>query len=326
LPIAELARIGRRSFLKSAGAFATASLSIPLQSRLLAQVPQNVSQSMSSGFANAPIVTTRISGKMFVISGPGGSIAVLTGDDGSLLVDTGVPEAANRTRGTLDAMGSLPVQMVVNSHWHWDHSGGNAELKTLGATIVAHQQTRNRLLSPQYLAMIDAKVPASPAAGLPSITFANDMDLFFAGEHIHLTYIGPSHSDSDICIHFAESNVLHAGDCWINGSFPLIDYSNRGSAEGYVSAVGKMLALADSKTVIIPGHSSHKRPLVGDRAALTEYHDMMGTICERIRKLKSEGNPIEAAVANRPTADFDGKWGGGITSGKRFTELVYLSL
>jgi len=317
----------RRQFLRSAvalGAGAAATFFFPV--RLSAELTvQQVRQILDSA-VNEPVLTTKVSDRFSVLSGPGGNIGVLSGPDGKLLVDAGLAGASTRIHAALDALGPEPPKMVIDSHWHWDHTGGNTALHASGATVVAHQQTRVRLASPQYAAMVDTKVPASPQAALPTITFEHEQELYLNGEHIHLTYIGPSHSDSDISTHFAESNVLHAGDCWINGWFPLIDYSNRGSAQGYVRAIEKMLAIADTKTVIIPGHSSPTRPLLGNKAGLAEYYDMMATVCERVRKLKSEGSSMESAVAAHPTAEFDAKWGGGITSGKRFTELVYLSL
>jgi cyclase len=306
----------RRDFLRSAaalGAGAAATFFFPI--RLSAELSvQQVRQILDSA-VNEPVLTTKVSDRFSVLSGPGGNIGVLSGPEGKLLVDAGLAGASTRIRAALGALGPEPPKIVIDSHWHWDHTGGNTALHASGATVVAHQQTRVRLASPQYAAMVDTKVPAW-----------QEQEVYFNGEHIHLTYLGPSHSDSDISTHFAESNVLHAGDCWINGWFPLIDYSNRGSAEGYVRAIEKMLAIADTKTVIVPGHSSPTRPLLGNKSGLAEYYEMMATVCERVRKLKSGGIPLEAAVAAHPTASFDAKWGGGITSGKRFTELIYLSL
>jgi cyclase len=316
----------RRKFLQSAVGFGVATSAGFLPASMTAQMTMQDVKRVFEESGNEPVSTTRVSDRFAVLSGPGGNIGVLTGTDGKLLVDAGLAGAAGRIRSALDALDPSPTRVVINSHWHWDHTGGNAALHGDGATVVAHQQTRVRLASPQYAAMVDIKVAASPETGLPQITFQREQDLYFNGEHVHLTYIGPSHSDSDISTHFAEINVLHAADCWINGWFPLIDYSNRGSAEGYLRAIEKMLAIADSKTVIVPGHSSPGRTLLGDKAGLTEYYEMMATVCERVRKLKSQGIPLEAVVAARPTAQFDAQWGGGITSGKRFTELVYLSL
>ena len=324
---AHLKEPARRHFLRSAAAFgAGAAATFLLPVNLSAELTLQEVRRILDSAVNEPVLTTKVSDRFSVLSGPGGNIGVLSGTDGKLLVDTGLAGAAIRIHSALDALGPAPPKMVINSHWHWDHTGGNTALHRGGATVVAHQQTRVRLASQQYAAMVDTKVLASPEEALPTITFEQEQDLYFNNEHIHLTYIGPSHSDSDISTHFAECNVLHAGDCWINGWFPLIDYSNRGSAEGYVRAIEKMLAIADSKTVIVPGHSSPARPLLGDKAGLTEYYEMMATLCERVRKLKSEGNSMETAVAAHPTAEFDAKWGGGITSGKRFAELIYLSL
>ena len=327
MPSIEQAFLSRRQILKSSVVFAVgAAVSSMFPQSLYAELTlRQIREILDSG-ANAPVLTTKVSDRVAVLSGPGGNIIVQTGSDGKLLIDTGFGAAAGRIRTALDALGPQPVKMVIDTHWHWDHTGGNAALHDGGATIVAHQQTRTRLEGPQYVACVDAKVPAAPAAALPAITFEKEQDVYFNGEHIHLEFIGPSHSDSDIATFFAESNVLHTGDCWINGWFPLIDYSNRGSAEGYVRAVGKMLAMVDAKTVIVPGHSSPKKTLLGDKAGLTEYHEMMATIVDRVSRLKSSGDSMEAAVAARPTAEFDAKWGDGITSGKRFTELVYLSV
>jgi cyclase len=317
----------RRDFLQQSTAIlAGGAMSAALGRSMMAQAPAKLADSMRNGFANAPLTVTRLTDAITVFSGPGGNMAILTGPDGKLMVDDAVPEASARVKAALDAIGPQPLQVVINTHWHWDHTGGNAAMHGYGAQIIAHAETRKRLMSPQIIAMTHGTSPAAPAAALPAVTFEQEQDVYFNGEHLHLTFIGPAHSDSDTCIHFLESNVMHAGDCWINGWYPLIDYSNGGSIEGYVKATDTMLKLSDSKTRFIPGHSSSKVQRIGSRDGMVEYHAMLATVCERVKKLKSEGRTLEEAVAAAPTADLDAQWGSGITNGKRFTELVYLSL
>jgi cyclase len=190
-----------------------------------------------------------------------------------------------------------------------------------GAMIVAHENTRARLATPQEIAAFGMHFDAAPAAALPQQTFTEQANLFFNQESIALRYYPPAHTDSDILVHFTHNNVVHAGDILFNGMYPMIDLGTKGNIAGMIGAANKTLALADGQTKIIPGHGP-----MADRAMLEQYRDMMVTVQDRVSKLKQSGKSVDEAVAAKPTADLDAKWGKGHISSDFFVKLVYETL
>src|SRR5439155_15468111 len=160
--------------------------------------------------------------------------------------------------------------------------------------------------------------PASEPVARPTVTFADTLSVYRNGQTLRLAHVAPAHTDSDILIHFEEANVLVAGDLFFSGAYPFIDYSSGGSLDGMIAAAGVILAHADDKTRIVPGHG----PLAG-RAEFTEYRDMMQTARDRLAKLARGGVSLADAVAQRPLADLDPTWGNRFLHGSNFIHVVY---
>ena len=186
-------------------------------------------------FDNDPITTTKLAENLYVLMGMGGNILLLTGDDGPLLVDTGVPSRGKDVIKAATAAARHPVVTVINTHFHFDHTGGNAALGKAKARIVAHDATRERMSSDQTAELLNFTVPASPAVALPTLTFTDAMTLHLNGETIDLIHVAPAHTDSDVIVHFRNANLIHAGDLFFNGVYPVIDYSSRGWIGGMVA-------------------------------------------------------------------------------------------
>ena len=203
---------------------------------------------------------------------------------------------------------------MINTHWHFDHSGGNELFGTEGARIVAHAATRSRLASAQFIEAFNFTFPPAPAAALPALTFDDAMTLYAGDEELRLHHVAPAHTDGDILVQFTKANVLHMGDTFFNGFFPFIDYSSRGWIGGMVAAAERGLALCDEKTRIIPGHG----PL-GGKADLSAARDMLATVQGRIEKLLDAGKSLEEVVAAAPAKEFDEKWGKGFFNAELFT-------
>ena len=149
---------------------------------------------------------------------------------------------------------------LINTHWHFDHTGGNAALAGVGAKIVAHETVRNRLGTEQYMADFQMKVPPSPAAAWPVVTIGDSATLFLNGEEIHLAHVAPAHTDGDVFIHYRKANILQTGDLFSNGFFPNIDSSSGGWIGGMIAAADRILGIVDAKTKIIPGHGPAGHP------------------------------------------------------------------
>jgi cyclase len=269
----------------------------------------------------APIQSQKLADNLTMLSGPGGNVVVLNGPDGKFIVDTFVSPAWPRLKETLDSIGSAPLKIVIDTHWHFDHTDNNASLHAAGATVLAHENTKKRMSEPQSIPILNVRFPASPADALPQETFGSRHKLQANGDTLALEHFSPAHTDSDIYVHFEKANVIHMGDTFFNGLYPFVDAGSGGKIDGMIAAANKALPLADDKTKIIPGHG----PL-GNKADLTKYRDMVVTARDRVQKLKSEGKTAQEAAATKPLADLDGIWGKGMLSSDLFIQVIYLTL
>ena len=272
-----------------------------------------------AAMAKAPIEVLKLTDRLTMLSGPGGNVVVLPGSDGKVVVDTFVQSVWQQLSDALTGLSKDPVKVVIDTHWHFDHSDNNGAFQKAGAAILAHENTKTRMAQSHDL--LGMKIPASPPEALPTETFKATHSLTLNGEQIALGYVPPAHTDTDIYIHFTKGNVLHLGDLYFNGSYPFIDPTTGGRINGMIAAAETGLKLANATTKIVPGHG----PL-GDRATLTTYRDMLATVRDRVQKLKSSGQTVDQVIAANPTAEFDAVWGKGFIDPKRFVGLVYATL
>jgi glyoxylase-like metal-dependent hydrolase (beta-lactamase superfamily II) len=269
--------------------------------------------------ATSPIATYKLRNNISVLEGSGGNIAVLTGPDGKVLVDAGIGVSRPRLSKALDGLGREPVTHLINTHWHFDHADGNEWLHSVGARIIAQDNTRKHLSGIQRVEDWDYNFLQAPAGAIPSEVFAREHSLKLNGTSIALKYYGPAHTDGDISVTFAEANVVHVGDTYWNGIYPFIDYSTGGSIGGMIAACDATLAVANNDTIIIPGHG---KP-VSNKAELREFRDMLAAIRDNVAKLKQQGRSRDETVAAKPTAAFDAKWGQFVIDPGFFAKLVY---
>jgi glyoxylase-like metal-dependent hydrolase (beta-lactamase superfamily II) len=278
----------------------------------------NLVLTMVNAAATAKIGVQAIRRNISVLEGSGGNIAVLTGNDGKLLVDAGF--AVSR-RGLADALASLtadPIKHLINTHWHTDHTDGNAWLHSEGAAVTAHENTRKRLSVATRVEGWAWTFPAPPAAALPATIFAAEHEMSRNDTRITMKYYGPAHTDSDVWVVFTDADVVHVGDTWWNGVYPFIDYSTGGSIDGQIQAAEANLAAFTNKMIIIPGHGP-----VGDRSDVAEFRDMLVTIRQNVAALKKQGRSLDEVIDAKPTSAFDAKWGQFLITPAAFTALVY---
>jgi cyclase len=276
---------------------------------------------MRAQFASAPMQMQPLTDSLTLLSGPGGNVVVLNGADGKLMGDTFVQPVWAHLKDTLDSIGKAPLKTVVDTHWHFDHSDNNANVRAAGATLVAHENTKKRMSETHTLAVLNVTFPPSPANALPQQTFSQTHKITMNGETVTLVHVPPAHTDSDIYLHFEKANVIQTGDIFFNGIFPYIDDGTGGSVSGMIGATEKLLAVADNNTKIVPGHG----PL-GNKADVKKFHDMLSTARDRLRKLKSSGKTMDEAVAAKPLGDLDPVWGGGAFKGDAFVQIAYPAL
>jgi glyoxylase-like metal-dependent hydrolase (beta-lactamase superfamily II) len=307
----------RRDWLRTVsalGAGAVADVLLPRRAWL--QQPQDPLAAFRAQIGAAPIKSQPLADNLTLLSGPGGNVVVLHGADGLVMVDTFVAPAWPKLEEALKALGA-PIKTVINTHWHFDHTDNNAPLHAAGATVVAHENTKTRMSTPQHIEMLKLDFPPSPAEALPQLVFKDG----YALEGVKVEHVAPAHTDTDVIVRFERVNVLHAGDVFFNGRYPLIDGSTGGKIDGMIEASNRLLGMADANTKIVPGHG----PLA-TKSDLTKYRDMLVTAADRVRKLKASGKSLDEAIAAKPFTDLDADWGGGRYKGDDFVKIVYLSL
>jgi cyclase len=325
-------RATRRDILQTAGALAGGWVlshlfpkalagATPLFAQQGSAAPADALAAARARFGKVPIESAKLSENLTLLRGPGGNVVVLDGKDGKLLVDTFTQGAWDSFKKTLDGIGKAPVKLAIDSHWHWDHTDNNANVRGTGATLIAHENTLKRLKETHDLDVIGLHFDPSPENALPQKTFKESYQMDFSGEHVALGHLAPAHTDSDIYIHFQKSNVLHMGDVFFNGIYCYIDKETNGSIGGMIAGANKMLAMVDNETKIVPGHG----PL-GNKSDLKMFRDMMVTARDRVRKLKSSGKSLEEAVAAKPLSDLDPVWGKGVLNSDAFVHVVYTTL
>jgi cyclase len=268
-----------------------------------------------------PIQTQKLADNLTLLSGPGGNVVVLNGTDGKFVVDTFVSPAWPRLKESLDAIGNAPLKLVIDTHWHFDHTDNNGPLHAAGATVLAHENTKKRMSETLDVPVLGLHFPPSPAAALPQETFATTHELQANGETLLLEHVSPAHTDTDIFIRFQKANVIQTGDLFFNGFYPYIDGGTGGKVSGMIAAADKILPLANNYTKIVPGHG----PL-GNRGDVLKFREMLVTARDRVQKLKSSGRPVQEAVAAKPLADLEPAWGKGFFSGDIFVQVLYTTL
>ena len=258
-------------------------------------------------FANVTIETVPVTGNISMLIGSGGNIGVSTGDDGLLIIDDQYAPLAAKIRAALSQLNPDAPKFLLNTHFHGDHTGGNADFG-VASIIIAHENVRGRLVAED-----------SPSPALPVITFDDDVTVHFNGENITLIHMPRGHTDTDSVVMFEDSNVVHMGDHFFNGSFPFVDLANGGTVQGYLSNLEKALSWIDDDTSVIPGHG----PL-GSKADLLAFYNVVKDTSTTIRVMKSQGVSAEEAVTEGLSDEYE-SWGQGFINEQRWIETVFAS-
>lgn len=269
-------------------------------------------------FSQVQIGTELVADGLYMLTGSGGNIGVSVGADGVVLIDDQYAPLVEKIRAAVAKLSDEPVLMVLNTHWHFDHTGGNELLAGGGAVVIAHENVRKRMSVRHFNEFFQSDTPPSPAGALPVVTFTRDVTLHLNGQTIELKHVPAAHTDGDAIVWFQELNAVHMGDTYFNGFYPFIDFSSGGNIRGMVTAVEQALETMDADTRVIPGHG----PL-SNAAELRNYQRMLKAVTERMDALIAEGKDVDAIVAAKPTAAFDADWGNGFIKPDDFVRLVY---
>jgi cyclase len=265
------------------------------------------------------IKTEQLAPGVAVLFGAGGNIGVSYGEDGTILIDDQFAPLTPKIQKAVSDLGAQPVKFLINTHWHFDHSGGNENLGKAGAVIMAHDNVRVRMAAGATVA--GNTVPPAPKAALPVITYSDGLKLHLNGEEVRVVHVPAAHTDGDSFIHWTKSNVIHMGDLFMfKISFPFVDVGSGGDVRGFVTAADKALAIANDQTKIIPGHGA-----VATKADLQNHRNMVATVIAKVEAGIKAGKTLDQIKASKPTEGFGINTDGFITP-DRFVETVYNNL
>jgi glyoxylase-like metal-dependent hydrolase (beta-lactamase superfamily II) len=272
----------------------------------------------AQSFDTVQVRATPVAGSVYILVGSGGNIGLVVGTDAVFMVDDQFAPLTPKVLAAIRAITPDPVRFVVNTHWHFDHTGGNENMEKAGALIFAHENVRRRMSTDQFIEALNRKEPAAPHAALPVITFTDTVSFHLNGDSIIVFHVPPAHTDGDAVVLFTKANVVHTGDLFVSDRFPFVDLSSGGSIHGIIGAAERIMLATNAQTKIIPGHG----PLA-DRARLKAYHDMLYVIRDRMRREIAARRTIEQVLASKITAEYDAQWP---LNRERFLRLLYQEL
>jgi cyclase len=273
-------------------------------------------------FSKVEVKTIDLGNKTYMLEGAGGNVTVAIGTDGYIQVDGQFAPMHDKLKAAVEKLTPLPIKYLINTHYHGDHTGGNAAFHRDGATIVAQDNIRVRLAAGTTNALTGAKAPPQPADALPTDTYSGgSKTVEIGGRKAQLTHIYNAHTDGDTYVFFDDANVLCTGDIFGNtGRYNTIDYGNGGDIRGLIRALDAYIKVSNDQTKVVPGHGA-----LATKANLVAFREMLVTSRDRIQKLFNEGKSEQEVVAAKPLADLDAKWAANEQQAQNWTRMVYNS-
>ena len=269
----------------------------------------------AQGFDDVSIETIQVSNQVYMLVGAGGNIGLSVGDDGAFIIDDQFAPLTPKIEAAIKALTDKDIMFLVNTHHHGDHTGGNANMHKLGATIIAHDNVRQRLeKNDSYSISKD---------GLPVITYNDKLSLHINGEKVSVFHVDHAHTDGDSMLYFNESNVLHTGDVYFNGKYPFIDLNSGGSVNGYIEAVKQAINAINDDTKIIPGHGK-----VSSKAEYNVFLEMLETLKANVLAEIAKGKSEDEVVSNTSVTKIydDLEYGNGFINSERIRRTFYQGL
>jgi cyclase len=273
---------------------------------------------LAQNFDTIQVRATQVTRGVYMLTGSGGNMGLSVGDDMPFLVDDQFAPLSAKIKAAIATVTPKPVRFVFNTHWHFDHTGGNEAFGQDGAIVIAHENARKRLSKGQLIEALQREIPASPRAALPVVTFNDGVSFHINGDSLVAWHLAPAHTDGDAVVFFKKANVVHMGDVFLSAGFPFVDLSSGGSIQGIIAGTARVLKEIGPDTKIIPGHG----PLA-DKARLQAYHDMLGVMVTRMRREIANKQTIEQVLGSKITADYDTAWPGGR---ERFLRILHQEL
>jgi cyclase len=282
---------------------------------------ETVIQKATEQFENSPLKITSLRQGLYVFSGDGGDVTAIVDDGSTLLIDSGLASRITELSDAIFKTTARPVTRLVNTHWHFDHTGGNTYLGSSGVTIIAQENVKKQLSSVQDVPFVGLRDGRYPSQALPGVTYSSSMTLHQGSQRLTLANYGSAHTDGDTVVYIAPANVAVVGDIFSNHYYPIIDLASGGSIDGIIHSVDRILPQTDAQTKIVPGHG-----LVATRADLQDYRDMLVQVRQSVKDLIAAEKTMDEVVAAAPTKDFDARWGSGYVTPEVFIKMVFSSM
>ena len=285
-----------------------------------------LSAAQNQDFSKVQIKVTEVSGNIYMLEGAGGNIAASVGEDGIVIVDDQYAPLADKIAAALKGIGATdkPVRFVINTHYHGDHTGGNAPFAANGSTVIAQDNVRKRLQTGGKAGIgtaMSMDQPAAPKGGLPIITFDHDVTVHLNGEDIRALHFPAGHTDGDAIVFFPKANVVHMGDDYVTYGYPFIDVISGGSVQGIIDACDKVAAMLPADVKVIPGHGQ-----ISTLAEVREYTAMLKGATAAVQAAMNQGKTVEQMKKDKILAPWDAKYSGKFITSDLFIDTLYNSL
>jgi cyclase len=277
-------------------------------------------------FSKVEIKATKVAGNIYMLEGAGGNIAASIGEDGIVIVDDQFAPLAEKIQASLKNLGitDKPVRFVINTHYHGDHTGGNAPFSNAGSTVIAQDNVRKRLMEGGTAGnggSIKMEVKPGEKADLPIITFEHDVTVHLNGEDIRALHFPAGHTDGDSIIFFPKNNVVHMGDDFVRYGFPFIDVSSGGSVQGMIAAMEKATAQLPADVKVIPGHGA-----LSNLDDVRDFTKMLKDTSAVVQKALKSHKTLEQMKKKKILEPWREKWAGQFVNADAFIETLYNSL
>lgn len=269
-------------------------------------------------FDEIEIRTEQVAPGLAVLFAVGGNIGVSYGQDGTILIDDQFAPLTDKIAKAVSDLGASPVKFVVNTHWHYDHTGGNENLGKSGALIFAHDNVRARLIEGGTAG--EMTILPAPAVALPVVTYGEGVSFHQNGYRAEVVFTGGGHTDGDSIVIWHGANVVHLGDLYFNiPGYPFIDTTSGGNVLNAMASLDAAIRIMDDDTKVIPGHGP-----MSNKAELVTYRQMIGEAVDRVEALRAEGMDRAQVIAANPLNDFDR--GEGFIDANAFVGAIFDSL
>ncbi len=256
-------------------------------------------------FAAVKVISQQVSGNIYMLVGAGGNIGVSVGEDGTLIIDDQFAPLAERIQKAIDELGGDKPKIVLNTHYHGDHTGSNAYFGESG-TIIAHENVRIRLANDTNITRV----------ALPVVTYADRIRVHFNDDELDIIHMPAGHTDGDAIVWFKNANVIHMGDHFFRGSFPYIDIPSGGSVKGVIANLDRIIKMIPADISVIPGHGS-----LATVANLSESLDMLRATQRLVSESLAAGKSVEDIIASGLGSQWDG-WGTGFINEERWIRIL----